>query len=112
VPDAHQAEISSSVTTTPLTRAADVALLREHRRLVLLVRESPPHLRHLRNILAIAEMRAMAYPPVPALCARPASVEEMIDHNPCRAKDSVDIDRGGRAPLGGVERGPKWRARD
>jgi len=87
------AEIASGVSTTLLTRAADV-ILKERRRLVLMVRETPLHLGHLRNMAAVTEMGAIIAPPVPAFYARPKSLEEAIDHNLGRVLDLFDIDVG------------------
>jgi flavin prenyltransferase len=87
------AEIATGVTSTLLTRAADV-VLKERRRLVLLVRETPLHLGHLRSMAAATEMGAVVYPPVPALYAKPASIAEMIDHTLGRVLDLFDIDIG------------------
>ena len=80
-------------TSTLLTRAADV-VLKERRRLVLLVRESPLHLGHLRNMVAATEMGAIIAPPVPAFYAKPASIEDMIDHTLGRLLDLFDIESG------------------
>ena len=71
-------EIATGVTSSLLTRAADVAL-KERRRLVLMVRETPLHLGHLRSMAAVTEAGAIVYPPVPAFYAKPASLEEMVD---------------------------------
>ena len=79
-------EIATGATSTLLTRAADVAL-KERRRLVLMVRETPLHLGHLRSMAALAEMGAIIAPPVPAFYARPQSLEEMIDHTLGRVLD-------------------------
>ena len=79
-------EIATGVTSTLLTRAADVTL-KERRKLVLMVRESPLHAGHLRNMTALAEMGAIIAPPVPAFYMKPASVEEMIDHTIGRVLD-------------------------
>ena len=87
------AEIVNGVTSTLLTRAADV-VLKERRRLVLLVRESPLHLGHLRNMVAATEMGAIIAPPVPAFYAKPASIEEMVDHTLGRLLDLFDIESG------------------
>lgn len=86
-------EIATGVTSTLLTRAADVTL-KERRKLVLMVRESPLHAGHLRNMTALAEMGAIIAPPVPAFYMKPASVEEMIDHTIGRVLDLFDIDVG------------------
>lgn len=86
-------EIASGVTSTLLTRAADV-VLKERRRLVLMVRETPLHLGHLRTMAALTEMGAIIMPPVPALYAKPASIDEMVAHSVGRALDLFDIDSG------------------
>jgi 4-hydroxy-3-polyprenylbenzoate decarboxylase len=98
-------EIASGVTTSLLTRAADV-VLKERRRLVLLVRETPLHTGHLRTMTALSEMGAVIAPPVPALYAKPATIAEMIDHTLGRVLDLFDLDSGtvrrwGERPAGG-----------
>ncbi|MBB3066844.1 MULTISPECIES: UbiX family flavin prenyltransferase [Limibacillus] len=87
------AEIASGVTTTLLTRAADV-VLKERRRLVLMVRETPLHAGHLKNMLAATEMGAIIAPPVPAFYARPGNLEEMVDQTLGRVLDLFDLDSG------------------
>ncbi|QDW36900.1 UbiX family flavin prenyltransferase [Bradyrhizobium sp. KBS0727] len=84
-------EIASGVTSSLVTRAADV-VLKERRRLVLMVREAPLHLGHLRSMTAAAEMGAIVYPPVPAFYARPESLEQMVDHTLGRVLDLFDIE--------------------
>ena len=84
-------EIATGVTSTLLTRAADVAL-KERRRLVLMVRETPLHLGHLRTMTALAEMGAIIAPPLPAFYAKPASIAEMVDQSVGRALDLFDLD--------------------
>lgn len=74
-----------------LVRAADVTL-KEHRRLVLLPRETPLHLGHLRLLVQVAEMGAIVAPPVPAFYQRPESLEEVIDHTLVRVLDLFDIE--------------------
>ena len=76
-----------------LTRAADV-VLKERRRLVLLARETPLHLGHLRNMVAVTEMGAIVAPPVPAFYAKPASVADIVDYTVGRALDLFGIDTG------------------
>jgi 4-hydroxy-3-polyprenylbenzoate decarboxylase len=95
------AEISSSVTSSLVTRAADV-VLKERRRLVLLVREAPLHLGHLRAMTAATEMGAIVYPPVPAFYARPASLEQMVDHTLGRVLDLFDIENTAVSRWGGL----------
>ena len=79
-------EIATGVTASLLTRAADVTL-KERRPLVLMVRETPLHLGHLRTMVKLAEMGAVIAPPLPAFYARPASLEEMVDQSVGRALD-------------------------
>ncbi len=79
-------EIATGVTSSLLSRAADVAL-KERRPLVLMVRETPLHLGHLRTIVKLAEMGAVIAPPLPAFYARPASLEAMVDQSVGRALD-------------------------
>jgi 4-hydroxy-3-polyprenylbenzoate decarboxylase len=86
-------EISTGVTTTLLTRAADVTL-KERRKLVLMVRETPLHTGHLRSMTALSEMGAIIAPPVPAFYAKPETLEDMVDHTVGRVLDLFDIDVG------------------
>ena len=86
-------EIATGVTTTLLTRAADV-VLKERRRLVLAVRETPLHTGHLRTMTALSEMGAVIAPPLPALYAKPETIEEMIDHSLGRLLDLFGLDTG------------------
>src|SRR5580704_3062582 len=86
-------EIATGVTTTLLTRAADV-VLKERRRLVLAVRETPLHTGHLRTMTALAEMGAVIAPPVPAFYAKPQTLDEMIDHSLGRMLDLFGLDSG------------------
>jgi 4-hydroxy-3-polyprenylbenzoate decarboxylase len=86
-------EIASGVTTTLLTRAADV-VLKERRRLVLMVRETPLHTGHLRTMTALSEMGAIIAPPVPAFYAKPETLDDMVEHTVGRVLDLFDIDIG------------------
>jgi flavin prenyltransferase len=86
-------EIASGVTSTLLTRAADVTL-KERRRLVLMLRETPLHLGHLRAMVAATEIGAVIAPPVPAFYARPQNLEEMVDHTLGRVLDLFGLDSG------------------
>lgn len=79
-------EIATGVTSTLLTRAADVTL-KERRPLVLMVRETPFHLGHLRTMVRVTEMGGIIAPPLPAFYAHPQSIEEMIDQSVGRALD-------------------------
>ncbi|MEW6039595.1 MAG: UbiX family flavin prenyltransferase [Pseudomonadota bacterium] len=87
------AEIATGVTSTLLTRAADV-VLKERRRLVLLVRETPLHAIHLRNMLTVTECGAIVMPPVPAFYTKPQTLDDMVTDTVCRALDLFDIDVG------------------
>jgi 4-hydroxy-3-polyprenylbenzoate decarboxylase len=79
-------EIATGVTSSLLTRAADVTL-KERRPLVLMVRETPLHLGHLRTLVRLAEMGAIIAPPLPAFYAQPKTLEEMVDQSVGRALD-------------------------
>lgn len=84
-------EIATGVTSTLLTRAADV-VLKERRRLVLMVRETPFHLGHLRTMTQLAEMGAIIAPPLPAFYAEPTSIDELVDQSVGRTLDLFDLD--------------------
>ena len=84
-------EIATGVTSSLLSRAADVTL-KERRPLVLMVRETPLHLGHLRTMVRLAEMGAVIAPPLPAFYAKPASIEEMVDQSVGRALDLFGLD--------------------
>ena len=83
-------EIATGVTSSLLTRAADVTL-KERRPLVLMVRETPLHLGHLRTMVALAEMGATIAPPLPAFYARPESLADMVDQSVGRALDLLGL---------------------
>jgi 4-hydroxy-3-polyprenylbenzoate decarboxylase len=87
------AEIATGVTPNLLSRSADV-VLKERRRLVLLLRETPLHLGHIRNMAAVTEMGGIVYPPVPAFYARPADLMDMVDHTLGRVLDLFGIEAG------------------
>lgn len=84
-----------------VTRAADV-VLKERRRLLLMVRETPFNLAHLRNMTAVTEMGGIVYPPLPAFYHRPRSLEEMVDHTVARVLGLMDIEIPG----------PQWTGAD
>jgi 4-hydroxy-3-polyprenylbenzoate decarboxylase len=84
-------EIATGVTSNLLTRAADVTL-KERRPLVLMVRETPFHLGHLRTMVRLAEMGATIAPPLPAFYAKPQSIAEMVDQSVGRALDLFGLD--------------------
>lgn len=85
--------IATGQTDTLIARAADVQL-KERRRLVLMARETPLHLGHLRNMVAVTEMGAMVMPPVPAFYHRPRTVAEIVDHLAARAIDQLSLAAG------------------
>jgi flavin prenyltransferase len=86
-------EIATGVTSTLLTRAADV-VLKERRRLVLLVRETPLHTGHLRTMAAVSEMGAVVAPPIPAFYIGPKTVDDIINQSVGRALDLFGIELG------------------
>ncbi|WP_419903846.1 UbiX family flavin prenyltransferase [Kiloniella sp.] len=87
-------EISTGVTSSLLTRAADV-ILKERRKLILMVRETPLHTGHLRTLVNLSEIGAIIAPPVPAFYAKPDSLEEMVDYTLGRVLDMLDIEIDG-----------------
>ena len=87
------ASIAQGLTGNLLTRAADV-ILKERRRLVLMVRETPLNMTHLRNMQYVTEMGGIIYPPVPAFYQQPQSVDEMVHHSVARALDLFGLDVG------------------
>lgn len=84
-------EIATGVTGAILSRAADV-VLKERRRLVLMVRETPFHLGHLRTMTRLAEMGAVIAPPLPAFYAEPQTLDDLVDQSVGRMLDLFDID--------------------
>jgi 4-hydroxy-3-polyprenylbenzoate decarboxylase len=86
-------EIATGVTSTLLTRAADV-VLKERRRLVLMVRETPLHLGHLHSMTRVSEMGAVIAPPVPAFYARPASLDDIVTQSVGRVLDLFGLEVG------------------
>lgn len=84
------AAVAHGLADNLITRAADV-VLKERRRLVLMVRESPLHLGHLRNMVSVTEMGAIICPPMPAFYQRPQSVAELVDGSVARVLDLLDL---------------------
>jgi 4-hydroxy-3-polyprenylbenzoate decarboxylase len=84
------AAVAHGLSDNLVARAADV-VLKERRRLVLMVRETPLNLAHLRNMIAVTEMGGVVFPPVPAFYNRPASVDELVDHTVGRVLDLVGV---------------------
>lgn len=95
------AAVAHGLSDNLITRAADV-VLKERRRLVLAVRETPFNLAHLRNMTAVTEMGGIVFPPLPAFYHRPSSIEEMVDHTVARMLALFDI----HVPA------PEWRGMD
>jgi len=84
-------EIAYGMTTSLLSRAADV-VLKERRRLVLMVRETPLHAGHLKAMMQASENGAILMPPMPAFYARPQTLDDMVNHSVGRALDLFDIE--------------------
>jgi 4-hydroxy-3-polyprenylbenzoate decarboxylase len=84
------ASIALGLSDNLIARAADV-VLKERRRLVLMVRETPFNLAHLRNMTAVTEMGGIVFPPLPGFYQRPQTIEEMVDHTTGRVLDLFDI---------------------
>ncbi|MBP3944494.1 UbiX family flavin prenyltransferase [Sphingobacteriaceae bacterium WQ 2009] len=84
-------EIATGVTSSLLSRAADV-VLKERRKLVLMVRETPLHLGHLRAMTAVTEMGGIIMPPVPAFYLQPSSIDDMVTHTVARSLDLFGFD--------------------
>jgi len=94
-------EIVTGVTSSLLTRAADVSL-KERRRLVLMVRETPLHLGHLRSMVAATEMGAIILPPVPMLYTQPASIDVMVTQTVARALEVLGVENAAVARWDGI----------
>jgi 4-hydroxy-3-polyprenylbenzoate decarboxylase len=95
------ASIAHGLSDNLITRAADV-MLKERRRLVLLVRETPFNLAHLRNMTAVTEMGGVIFPPLPAFYQKPASIDEMVDHTVARVIDLFGMAQPIAAPWSGM----------
>jgi len=93
------AEIAHGVSNQLLTRAADV-VLKERRRLVLIPREAPLHLGHLKNMTAVTEMGGIIYPPVPAFYQKPKNIADVVDETVGRVLDLFDLEHGLLKPWG------------
>ncbi|MDQ2137841.1 UbiX family flavin prenyltransferase [Alcaligenaceae bacterium A4P071] len=85
------AAVAIGLSDNLITRAADVTL-KERRRLVMLVRETPFNLAHLRNMTAVTEMGGIIFPPLPAFYHRPRTIEEMVDHTVKRVLEMFEIE--------------------
>jgi len=98
--------IAAGITGDLLTRAADVSL-KERRRLILMVRESPLHLGHLRSMVALAEMGAVVAPPVPGFYCKPENVLDIVDHSVERVLDLLGFPAPGARRWAGADRGDR-----
>lgn len=100
------AAVAHGLSDNLIARAADVAL-KERRRLVLMVRETPLNLAHLRNMTAVTEMGAIVFPPLPSFYQQPRSIEEMVDHTVGRVIDLFGIEHGLAPRWGGIKAAPE-----
>ena len=98
------AAVAHGLSDNLLTRAADVTL-KERRRLVLMVRETPFNLAHLRNMTAVTEMGGIIFPPLPAFYHRPANIDEMVNDTVERVLQLLGIDHARPKAWGGVRPG-------
>jgi len=85
------AAVAHGLSDNLITRAADV-VLKERRRLIMMVRETPFNLAHLRNMTAVTEMGGIVFPPLPSFYNRPATIDEMVDHTVARVLDLLGVD--------------------
>ncbi|KTD64652.1 3-octaprenyl-4-hydroxybenzoate carboxy-lyase [Legionella spiritensis] len=85
------AEIATGCTGNLLTRSADV-VLKERRKLVLMIRESPLHLGHIRNMAQVTEMGGIIAPPMPAFYNQPVTIDDIVNHSVGRVLDLFDFD--------------------
>ncbi len=95
------AAVAHGLSDNLITRAADV-MLKERRRLILMVRESPLNLAHLRNMISVTEMGGIIFPPVPGFYQRPQSIAELVDHSVSRVLDLLGLPQADA---------PRWHGR-
>lgn len=88
------AAVAHGLSDNLITRAADV-MLKERRKLILMVRETPLNLAHLRNMTSVTEMGGLIFPPVPSFYHRPQTLNEMIDHTVSRVMDLLGLPQAG-----------------
>jgi flavin prenyltransferase len=103
------AAVAHGLADNLVARAADV-ILKERRRLVLMVRETPLNLAHLRNMTAVTEMGGIVFPPLPSFYHRPASIDEMVDHTLDRVLDLLGIDNAAAPRWPGMRGTPETPA--
>ena len=99
------ASVALGLSDNLISRAADV-VLKERRRLVLMVRETPLNLAHLRNMTLVTEMGGIVFPPLPSFYHKPASIEEMVDHTVARVVDLFGIEHALAPRWAGLKPGP------
>jgi 4-hydroxy-3-polyprenylbenzoate decarboxylase len=99
------AAVAHGLSDNLIARAADV-ILKERRRLVLMVRETPFNLAHLRNMTAVTEMGGIVFPPLPSFYNKPDSIAEMVDHTVARVIDLLGIENGIAPRWAGMKEGP------
>ena len=99
------ASVAHGLSDNLVARAADV-VLKERRRLVMMVRETPFNLAHLRNMTAVTEMGGIVFPPLPSFYHKPASIEEMVDHTVGRVIDLFGLEHGLAPRWGGMKASP------
>ena len=95
------AAVALGLSDNLITRAADV-MLKERRRLILMVRETPLSLAHLRNMTSVTEMGGIIFPPVPGFYQRPQTIEEMVGHTVSRVLDLLDLPQADAARWNGL----------
>ena len=98
------AAVAHGLSDNLITRAADV-MLKERRRLILMARETPLNLAHLRNMTSVTEMGGIIYPPVPGFYHRPQSIADMIDHTVSRVIDLLGLPQPQAARWNGLQAG-------
>lgn len=101
--------IAYGITSNLLTRAADVTL-KERRRLILMIRESPLHLGHLKTMMAITEMGAILAPPMPGFYNQPETIEDLVDSSVDRVLDLIGLPSENARRWNGPKRGLEIKA--
>jgi 4-hydroxy-3-polyprenylbenzoate decarboxylase len=96
------AAVAHGLSDNLVARAADV-VLKERRRLILMVRETPFNLAHLRNMTAVTEMGGIVFPPLPSFYHRPATIDEMVDHTAARVMDLLGVTNALAPRWGGMK---------
>lgn len=95
------AAVAHGLSDNLVTRAADV-MLKERRRLVLMVRETPLNLVHLRNMVSVTEMGGIIFPPVPSFYHQPASIDDLVNHTLSRVLDVLGLPQTNVPRWGGL----------